>query len=351
MRNTLGWTFTALTAMATPALAGRPNEPCIDPSGLSLDAEAPALARGGEPPASAPAGGSPALTDEELAKLAEQEARTEVTTVTGSLVYRRGIAREQVVMDSGGEITGAMRFITTDQPVLGNAPLRFSDLALLELSGRWAVMPWLELSGQVELLPKQPPDASEKVWQSAGLGVRTPLGDSAAVALDGAGGRLISRAGMWDRVSLSVLARKSLDRFAQLQLSGGVDALAVSAPRASRVVIGEAAVGLTALYRFVPDYWAAWIGVTYALPFASRGPDLATGMPVDPQPRLDFRAGTVLAVIDRWELFAEFAIIDRGDFAAPATRLPILDGGFDQRQIMLGITRAFAGKAPPRRKD
>ena len=31
--------------------------------------------------------------------------------------------------------------------------------------------------------------------------------------------------------------------------------------------------------------------------------------------------------------------IDRGDAANPATRLPILDGGFDQKQIMFGVTR------------
>src|SRR4051812_25039274 len=50
-----------------------------------------------QPPAPAPEGGqapaaaAPALSDEELAKLAEQEAKTEVITVTGSLIGRKEV--------------------------------------------------------------------------------------------------------------------------------------------------------------------------------------------------------------------------------------------------------------------
>jgi hypothetical protein len=32
-------------------------------------------------------------------------------------------------------------------------------------------------------------------------------------------------------------------------------------------------------------------------------------------------------------------VIDRGDRTTPGTQLPILDGGFDQKQIIFGITR------------
>ena len=85
-------------AQAQPA----PDQP--QPSG---DTPAPADASGAPPaapaepaapaPAAAPApdaqatGQTPALSDEELAKLAEQEAKTEVITVTGSLIGRREV--------------------------------------------------------------------------------------------------------------------------------------------------------------------------------------------------------------------------------------------------------------------
>jgi hypothetical protein len=68
-------------------------------------------------------------------------------------------------------------------------------------------------------------------------------------------------------------------------------------------------------------------------------------MAIDPQPRVDFHAGTVLAISHEWDLFTSFAVIDRGDLANPATRLPILDGGFDQKQIVFGVTRHID---PPR---
>jgi hypothetical protein len=49
--------------------------------------------------------------------------------------------------------------------------------------------------------------------------------------------------------------------------------------------------------------------------------------------------GTVLSLVKDWDIYADFAVIDRGDINNPATRLPILDGGFDQRQIIFGVTR------------
>ena len=90
--------------------------------------------------------------------------------------------------------------------------------------------------------------------------------------------------------------------------------------------------------------WGAWVGLGYAIPVISRGSDPTTGLAVDPQPRLDFRIGTVWSVVKEWDLYAEFAVIDRGDMADPATRLPILDGGFDQQQVIFGVTRHIEGK-------
>ena len=52
-----------------------------------------------------------------------------------------------------------------------------------------------------------------------------------------------------------------------------------------------------------------------------------------------------------WDLFAEFAIVDRGDMENPATRLPIMDGGFDQQQILLGVTRHFETRSRDNEDD
>jgi iron complex outermembrane recepter protein len=72
---------------ADPQPAGDQPPPADQPApppGQPTPAPAP---EGGQ----APAGQAPALSDEELAKLAEQEAKTEVITVTGSLIGRKEV--------------------------------------------------------------------------------------------------------------------------------------------------------------------------------------------------------------------------------------------------------------------
>jgi len=46
-----------------------------------------------------------------------------------------------------------------------------------------------------------------------------------------------------------------------------------------------------------------------------------------------------------WELFAILTVVDRGELEDPSTQLPVLDGGFDQTQVSLGVQHRFD---PPR---
>ena len=262
----------------------------------------------------------------------------------------RGVAQDYLVMPSGAELGAQMRFITSDA-VLSDQPLRFTDLALFELSGRVSVTRTVELSGQVALLPKQPASMSEAPWQSAGLGVRDGLSRHVALALSAAAGHLIAHDGLWTRGSLAVEAKKTIDpELLAFDVQGGVDGIDLHAPGTPGATLGELSVQTSALFREPTGHWGAWLGLAYAVPIYKRGVDPTTGMALDPQPRLDFHIGTVLSLVPQWDLYADFAVIDRGDAASPATRLPILDGGFDQRQLVLGVTRHFAapchGHAP-----
>jgi hypothetical protein len=49
-----------------------------------------------------------------------------------------------------------------------------------------------------------------------------------------------------------------------------------------------------------------------------------------------------------WELFAILTVVDRGELDDPSTQLPILDGGFDQTQLSLGVQHRFQPPDPPR---
>jgi hypothetical protein len=261
----------------------------------------------------------------------------------------RGIAQDYLVAPSGGELTAQMRFLMTE-PSLGGEAMKFSDLALFGLGGRWSLFSKLELSLEASFLAKQPSFTDEKPWQSIGGAIRSPIGKRAALQISAAGGHLIDHEGMWTKEALIVEWRKPIMEMLQFDLAGGVDGVSLSAPNAPSAFITEVAFSTSALFRVPNGVWGGWVGMAYAIPVAFRGEDPTTGASVDPQPRLDFRIGTVLSLVKEWDLFAEFAIVDRGDMEDPATRLPILEGGFDQQQVILGVTRHIEAKRP-RRND
>src|SRR5262245_15804204 len=73
----------------------------------------------------------------------------------------RGVAQDYLVLPSGGELTAQMRFVTADA-MLDAEKLKFSDLALFGLAGRWSLFTKLELAAAVDFLPKQPASTDEK---------------------------------------------------------------------------------------------------------------------------------------------------------------------------------------------
>jgi hypothetical protein len=290
-----------------------------------------------------------------LASLGGPAAADTVTVDGGSMAELastpasyRGVSQNYLVMPSGGEVTAQMRFMMAD-PIDGAGALRFTDLALFGVTARYSLLSRLEVAGTVDLLPKQPSSADEKVWQSAGGSLRTPLGKRSAVALSGGGGHLLGHSGMWTRESLTLQWRKPIaDEIMLFDVEGGVDAIGLRAPNtSSSALIAEVAVKTSVVFRDPHGDVGAWVGIGYALPIQSSGKDPTTELAVDPQPRLDFHLGGVISLVKTWDVFADLAIIDRGDAANPATRLPILDGGFDQKQVILGVSRHFEG--PKRR--
>ncbi len=288
-----------------------------------------------------------------LGGIAAAEETDVVHTRTGETLAiaggsHRGISQDYLVMPSGGELSGQMRFVMAEA-ALGSDSLKFSDLGLLDLAGRWSLLRTLEVSGSVTLLPKQPSYTSEKPWQSVGLGLRSPLGHKAAISLTGAGGHLLDHTGSWTREALTIEWRKPIADILDFGITGGIDGITLGDRHRRNALISELAIATSALFREPTGHWGGWVGIAYALPVFARGTDPTTGLAVDPQPRLDLRIGSVLSITPQWDLFAELAIVDRGDLSDPQTRLPILDGGFDQRQVILGVTRHL--EAPRRRSN
>lgn len=276
---------------------------------------------------------------------------------TGELVSvgssARGVAGDYLVLPSGGELTAQMKFVTAG-PLFSDKKLEFTDLALFGLTGRWSLFSRLELAASVDLLPKQPAYTDEKPWQSAGATLRSPLGRRVAIAVSGSGGHLLGHSGMWTREALMIEWKKPIDdEFLSFDVAAGIDGLGLSAPKTTKstAFITELSINTTALFRVPNGKWGGWVGIGYAVPVQASGHDPTTEIRIDPQPRLDFHMGSVLALVPKWDLFVDFAVVDRGELSDPSTRLPILDGGFDQRQVIFGVTRHIEGKPRPTYDD
>jgi hypothetical protein len=279
-----------------------------------------------------------------VAQADEEGSMATADVMSVSRGSHRGVAQDYLVAPAGGELTSSMKFLMTE-PSLGGEAMKFSDLALWSVGGRWSFFSKLELSIEASFLAKQPSFTDEKPWQSVGGAIRSPIGKRAALQITAAGGHLIGHEGMWTKEALLLQFRQEIaDEIMQFEVTAGVDGVSLSAPRAPSAFITEVALMTSALFREPTGHWGGWVGLGYAVPVAFRGQDPTTGMSVDPQPRLDFRIGTVLSLVKNWDVFAEFAIVDRGDMEDPATRLPIMDGGFDQKQVIFGVTRHIEGK-------
>jgi hypothetical protein len=252
---------------------------------------------------------------------------------------RRGVAEDYLVLPQDAELTGDLKLITSG-PSLDGQPLSLGDLALFELTGRYALVRRVEVSGSVQFLPKQPAYTDEKDWQSAAVGTRIALAPHLAFGVSGSVGRLIDHDGQWLRQNASVEWKHPLNEFVAFDVQGGADAIELAAPSAQGAHLTEVGVAASTFFS-VERVWGAWIGTAYAVPIEHGGIDPTTAMAIDPRPRLDLHVGTVWAVVPEWDLFIDAAIVTRGNMQNPATELPILDGGFDQRQVVIGVTRHF----------
>ncbi|HEY4181172.1 MAG TPA: hypothetical protein VGM90_30215 [Kofleriaceae bacterium] len=256
----------------------------------------------------------------------------------------RGVGQDYVTLPAGMELTGQMRFVTSDGGALGKQSLHFTDVGLFDLSARVAVRRWFELSGAVTLLPKQPAYTDEDVFQHASVGARFGIGRRLALEAGGEIGPLLGHDGTYTRQSLGIGYRKEIMEMVLYGLGASVDGVTLSAPDTKGGFVGEVAASASVLWREPHGICGTWMGVSYAVPVYDHGVDPTTSVAFDAKPRLDFRLGGSVMVTDDWDLFAEFAVIDRGDLDMASTRLPIMDGGFDQKQLILGVTRHFVDK-------
>jgi hypothetical protein len=251
----------------------------------------------------------------------------------------RSMSSSWLIRPPGWEASGELRFLTA-HAAPGGEPMRMTDVVVSRASLRRSFRGKLELAGGVDALPKQPSTSDELVFQGADLVARLPLGTRWALYAGDDFGPLTEDRGWWNRAGAGVQRRARVHDTLSFQLGLGAAYTHLAFAGAPDAQLVEAVVRGQTLF-MAEELFGVWLGADFAFPVARRG--ALMGSAFDPQPRVNLGVGAVYSVVDDWDVYLELSIVDRGDHAAPATQLPILQGGFDQRVLTFGLTRHFGG--------
>lgn len=317
---------TTAVAVAQPQ-AAPPAAPPADPPPA---AEPPAA----EPPAvAAPAAPTPPA-EEPPVEPTRDVAMSYETVSLGGTTDVRSYAKDWLVAPPGYHIGGELRFITASTSPDGPR-IKFTDLAILRLHARTTWGRRVELAGSLDLLAKQPDSRTDLFFQGGGFGLKVATSRRTAITAGASGGPTMGDDGFWASVGTGVTHRSRIEKFLAFQYGGGATATGLR--------LGEdptewqaGLAGTSELILHMPrGEWALWLGFDLELPIVHSDA-------LDPRSRLGVTIGQVFAAVRDWDLYASFSWRDRGTTDLPATTLPIVDGGFDQKQFAIGLTRRFS---------
>lgn len=277
----------------------------------------------------------------EARPIARESTGDVISLSSGSM---RGVAEEFLVLPDGADVGGRLRTITSEGG-LGPGKLAVTDLALFDANVQWAFAPHYELDATVTAMPKQPSMTHEHIFQGASLAVRRDVAHQTAIAVSASAAPLAGLHGEAFGGAAFLTHKHRLNEIVTFSLAGGASSTVLHPAGATALpYLIEAAAHASVLCRIPNGVWGGWLGVSYAVPAYHHGVDPISGMALAPQPRLDIDLGNAVQLAEHWDLTIDLSIIDRGELARPETRLPVIDGGFDQIQIMVGISRRVPSK-------
>ncbi len=244
-------------------------------------------------------------------------------------------------------IGGRLRFLNSDATPFSDEAAKMTDLALFDVTARASLGSELELGLGMSVLAKEITGTDESVFQGGFASLRVGLAKWAAIDLGSSARPLIADQGWILNPAAALVFRGDAHRF--LRFTGGVAGVwnNLFINDQDRLSFGEVGVHGEIVFP-IENNFAAWAGSDYRVPLSGKS---SGAMELDPQPRLGVRAGCAFTFVPQWNLFAEYSIIDRGDLQRPATTLPVIDGGFDQRQLIIGVSRRFHDTDPDRLRD
>ncbi len=272
----------------------------------------------------------------------DKRRNLEIAHGTDEIVYRESPALPW-------EIGASLNFVTSEES-LGNQKLAFTDVMLLRLHSKIALGRFEIFAGS-DILPKQPSYTNEHVWQGSLAGFRTAIDESLSVWLRAQGGPQLDKAGFWAGADMAAQYRYELQDvlFFESALGLAHTQLFFKEEVGRKYFVDEVFTTVGLAIRDPDDgEFGVWLNFDYYYPVfhrpTSENPDPETLGSLDPQPRVNMHIGALGAITDNVSLFVDYSILDRGDLETQVTTLPVLNTGFDQRQIIFGFMRHFGGE-------
>lgn len=244
------------------------------------------------------------------------------------------------------ELGASLNFVTSEESLAGEK-LAFTDVMLLRLHALVSLGRFDVFAG-TDILPKQPSYTNEHVWQGSLAGFRTNIDKNISVWARGQGGPQLDKAGFWASADAAAQYRYELQDvlFFESSLGFAHTHLFFKEDVGRKYFLDEVFTTVGLALRD-PDHgkFGVWLNFDYYYPIFSRptngNPDPVTLGSIDPQPRVNMHLGALGAITDNVSLFVDYSILDRGDLETANTTLPVLNTGFDQRQIIFGFMRHF----------
>lgn len=269
----------------------------------------------------------------------------EIVTVGLSMSARERSMNSVLLPPKTLQVGGDLTFLISDSSPKAGEQLDFTDVGLLTLNSRYSFGP-VELALASDLLIKQPSYMDEWVPQAGSLTALIALGEQQALGINGGIGPLLEDKGRWESATLSLHAKRVVHETLVFKgaLGGNFTHLGLAANPQQAFWFSEIVVGLEAILRSPIPMFAGWVGADLHIPVAKNpdGEDPDPAGYLDPQIRLNFVLAAAYSFVRDWDLVVRFAFIDRGDKDNPQSTLPILNGGFDQQQITIGVVHDFS---------
>jgi hypothetical protein len=313
-------------------------------AGLAL-AAAPTAARADDQQPEPDADPAPETRPEPTVPPAGRTYDLTAEAISGTRGDVRANVSDWAVGPPGWDVGGELRLITSDQGLGSEPRLKLSDVGILRARLRATASRRIETVGALDVLAKQPSYTDELVVQGATFGVKVAVTRRWALSTSLAAGPTLDDSGYWGGGGTAMIYRAHPDETLSFQVAAGASATALRLDDGGEDPWLTELSGSGMIMIHSPNGWfGMWLGAGLNVPVVHSDQ-------LDPATRLDLTIGTVYAVVKDWDIYIEAGIFDRGDAGHPATQLPILDGGFDQRTIVIGVTRRFEGKRASHRRS